>query len=331
MSLAPDRIMELGWAFVPHRALLAAVNLGLFSALDQGPATVDELAAACAASPRGIRALANALTALGLLQKTAETYQNTPETALFLVRDRPAYLGGMLEHTAALADRFRDLAAIVRSGEAPEAVDQPEHGEAFFQELVPAIFGMSYPQGTAAAVALGAGDSLRGARVLDVAAGSGAFSLPFLQRDPTATAVAVDLPHVLEVTREFATRFGCADRYQYLAGSIRELDFGVAEFDVAVLGHICHSEGALWTQRLLAKVVRALKPGGTLVIGEMVPDDQRREAVFPLLFALNMLVHTSDGDCFTLREYQEWLTAAGCSAIRTVANPGPSPLILATR
>lgn len=331
MELSPERIMQLGWAFVPQRTLVAAVNLGLFTAVDQGASTVDELATACGASPRGVRALANALTALGLLRKEDGRYQNTPESTAFLVRGQQAYLGGFVEHTDVLYDRFRGLTDIVRLGRPPAVTDERDHGETFFRELVVAIFGMSYPQGVAAAEALYSSNGHHAPRVLDVAAGTGAWSLPFLQRDPAASAVAVDYPQVLQVTREFAARFGCDDRYEYRAGCIRELDFGEEEFDVALFGHICHSEGAEWSQRLIAKTARALKPGGTLVIGDMIPDDERRETVFPLLFAVNMLAHTADGDCFTLREYEQWLTAAGFSGIRTVENPGPSPLILATR
>lgn len=331
MSITPERIMQFGWAFVPQRSLTAAIDIGLFTALDRGAGTLDELVAATGASPRGVRIIADALAGLGLLVKENGRYANAPDAAKFLVQGKPSYLGPLIQHVDLLWERFGRLTEVVRSGEPAMALDEQAPGEEFFTELVPAIFCNSYPQGCAAAEYLGAGNGRSGLRILDVAAGAAAWSLPFMERDASATTVAVDYESVLRVTRQFAERFGCADRYEYRAGSIRELDFGRAEFDVALFGHICHSEGAEWSRRLIDKTARALKPGGKLVIGDMIPDEERREATFPLLFAVNMLVHTSDGDCFTMSEYQAWLDAAGFQRVETVDNPGPSPLIVATR
>ena len=108
-------------------------------------------------------------------------------------------------------------------------------------------------------------------------------------------------------------------------------DFGEAKFDLGILGHICHSEGATRTQELFARVHRALKPGGVILIAEMVPDDERQTASFPLLFAVNMLVNTEEGDTFTFAEYRQWLEAAGFHHVRALQAPAPSPLIVAEK
>jgi SAM-dependent methyltransferase len=106
---------------------------------------------------------------------------------------------------------------------------------------------------------------------------------------------------------------------------------GQSKYDVAILGHICHAEGAARSRDLFRKLQRALKPGGKLLIAEMVPDEERREAQFPLLFAINMLVHTEEGGTFTYSEFRKWLQEAGFKTVRTIEAPAPSPLIVAEK
>jgi len=331
MDVTPQRIMQIGWAHVPQRALTSAVDLGFFTQLDKGCRTAAEVAAAAGASERGTRMVLDVLAALGLLTKSDGGYANTPETATFLVRDKPTYLGGLVQHTNQLWSNYGHTTEAVATGQPPVAVNTQDGGEEFFVELVPQIFGNSYAQARAGAAALGIGDSWTGATVLDIGAGSGAWSLACLERDPTATAIAVDYPHVLNVTRQFAERFGCVDRYEYREGNFREVDFGTESCDLAILGHICHSEGEAYTKLLFKRIYAALRPGGKLLIGDMIPDEGRCTETFPLLFAINMLVHTEEGDCFTLGEYRAWLAEAGFGSVETIANPGPSPLVVAVK
>ena len=142
---------------------------------------------------------------------------------------------------------------------------------------------------------------------------------------------AADYPEVTAVARQYAGLFGVADRYDYLEGDLRQTDFGQKEYDVVILGHIIHTEGEEWGKKLIAKSYKALKPGGTLVIAEMIPNDTRTGPVFPLLFGLNMVLHTNEGDVFTMAQYKQWLKQAGFTSVKTVEADAPSPLILATR
>jgi len=91
------------------------------------------------------------------------------------------------------------------------------------------------------------------------------------------------------------------------------------------------SEGRDRSRRLLRKTFRALAPGGTLVISEFMPEDDRTGPPAPLIFAVNMLLHTEAGDTFTFAEMAEWLREAGFANPRLLKAPAPSPLVLATR
>jgi hypothetical protein len=85
------------------------------------------------------------------------------------------------------------------------------------------------------------------------------------------------------------------------------------------------------SKRLFAKAYKALKKGGKILIAEMIPDDNRESAIFPLIFAINMLVHTEEGDTFTLSEYRQWLIEAGFKNVETIQAKAPSPLIIAAK
>lgn len=330
-SVSPERIMQLMWAYVPPRALATALDLGMFSHLAHGHDTATAVAAACGSDPRAVRMILDLIAALGLLTKNGEHYALTAESETYLVTDSPRYMGPFVQHLELTWPAYAKLTEAVQHGRPPEVLNDEATGEEFFVKLVPMIFPMTYPQACAAAEGLGLGNGTRGVTVLDVGAGTAAWSIAMLQRDPTARAIAVDWPPVLEVTRQFTQRFGVADRYEYIAGNLREVDFGEGSCDIAVLGHICHSEGEAESKTLFRRLHRALRPGGKLVIADMVPDDDRSGPLFPLIFALNMLVHTEEGDTFTLGEYTAWLHEAGFGAVTTLENPGPSPLIVACR
>jgi hypothetical protein len=100
---------------------------------------------------------------------------------------------------------------------------------------------------------------------------------------------------------------------------------------VATIGHILHSEGRERSHRLLRKTFGALAPGGTIVISEFMPNDDRTGPPMPLIFAVNMLLHTEAGDTFTFAEMAGWLREAGFANPRLLEAPAPSPLLLATR
>ena len=129
-------------------------------------------------------------------------------------------------------------------------------------------------------------------------------------------------------TKRIVQKFGVADRFLYIEGDVLKADFGNG-YDIAMLGHILHTEGAERSRTLLKKTFNALKSGGTIAIGEWLVNDQRTEPLAGLMFAVNMLVHSEQGDTFSFNEIKSWLEEAGFKNARTLEAPGPSPLVLA--
>ena len=135
---------------------------------------------------------------------------------------------------------------------------------------------------------------------------------------------------MIPITKRTTQKFGVSDRFSYVEGDVLEADFG-SDYDIAILGHILHTEGEKRSRKLLKKTSRALKSGGVIAIGEWLVNDQRTEPLPSLIFAVNMFIHSERGDTFSFNEIKGWLEEARFKRVRKLEAPGPSPLILATK
>ena len=209
------------------------------------------------------------------------------------------------------------------------SVNSNETGAPFFADLVEALFPLGHPPARALAdeVAL---PETGASRVLDIAAGSGVWGIAMAQRYPQARVTVVDWEGVIPVTKKVVARHGLADRFDYIPGDILDVDYG-GPYDVAVLGHILHSEGEERSRALLQRVWQALRPGGIIAIQEWLVNEDRTGPPNGLIFAVNMLVNTERGTTWSFGEISSWLAEAGFGDARMLDSPGPSPLILATK
>jgi ubiquinone/menaquinone biosynthesis C-methylase UbiE len=328
----PERILQMAWGYAPPLIIAAAVQHGLFDTLDAGPLSAAEIANRASVSPRGAAAVLNALAALQLLSKDAEQrYALTPESAAFLVSTKPSFQGGIFRHLdRQLVPKWLQLPEIVRTGRPAISVNQEQDGGKFFEEFVEDIFPMSYAAAQVLGDALKLADAKQSVSVLDLAAGSGVWGVALAQKSPQVRVTAVDWPTVIPVTRRVATRFGLADRFKFVEGDLEQVDFG-RDHQIATLGHILHSEGEARSRQLLRRTAEALAPGGTIAIAEFVMNEERTGPPNAALFAVNMLVHTDQGNAFTFSEMSNWLKEAGFVNVRNLEAPAPSPLILADK
>lgn len=323
--------MQMAWGYAPPLIVGAALQHGVFDALDRAPKTSRQLARETRVAERGLTAILNALVGLHLLARRGNRYALTPESAAFLVSDRPSYFGGLFRHAGRdLIPKWLQLADIVRTGKPARAVNSERDGAKFFADFVEALFPLSYPAAAALGEHLRLSEASAPVNVLDIAAGSGVWGIALAQQSPHVRLTAVDWPDVLKVTRKLARRHGVGDRLTARPGDLLEVDYGNGHH-IATLGHILHSEGRERSRRLLKKIFAALCPGGTIAIGEFVVNHDRSGPPMPLLFAVNMLVHSEQGDTFSFEEMGAWLREAGFRKPRLLDVPAVSPLVLATR
>jgi hypothetical protein len=329
-SPTPERLMQLAWSFAPPLILATALQYHVFDRLDPSPQTAGELAAQTGVSGRGLTMILNALVGFGLLHRAGSRYALTPESAAFLVSSKPTYHGDFFRHISQLLSRWMQLPEVVRSGRPVTAANDEDQGAEFFAEFVESLFPLSFGAAQKLGEHLGIPQAVSPVSVLDIGAGSGVWGIALARQSQFVRIRAVDWARVLEVTKAVARRHGVGDRLTTSAGDLLEADFG-AGHHVATIGHILHSEGCDRSRQLLRKTFAALAPGGTVAISEFIPDDDRCGPPAPLIFAVNMLVNTENGDTFTFTELSTWLHEAGFVNPRMLAAPSPSPLVLATR
>lgn len=330
--VTPERILQLAWGYAPPLILEAAIRHRIFDELDAGPMSLPELHSTTGASVRGLTAIVNALVGLGFLTKDdSDTYSLTPESAAFLVSHKPSFQGGIIRHTSEhLLPKWLQLNEVVATGKPVRSVNEHDTGAEFFKKFVADLFPMNYPIARELAAHLNLDTASEPIGVLDLAAGSGVWSIALAQSSRAVRVTVVDWSEVLSVTRDMTSRFGLSDRYTFVGSDLLQADFGTGH-RVATLGHILHSEGMARSKELLAKTYNALAPGGTIAIAEFLVNADRRGPMNGLIFAINMLVNTDDGDTYSFEEISDWLIEAGFENPRTLAVHGPSPLILATK
>lgn len=309
---SPEHFFQTANAFQRTAALRAAVELDLFTAVAEGGGTAREIAARCDASERGVRILCDYLVTVGLLTKEGGSYGLTQDSAVFLDRRSPAYLGGALEFLLApsLVAGFENLTAAVRKG----GTAMPEGGTVSAENPVWVKFAramapMMVPAAQEIARLVG-GEEGRPLRVLDIAAGHGVFGITIARQNPSAEVVALDWPAVLEVARENAEKAGVADRYSVIEGSAFEADFG-GSYDLVLLTNFLHHFDTPTCEGLLRKVGAALKDDGAAIALEFVPNDDRVSPPIPAAFSLTMLAGTPAGDAYTFAELESMFRNAG--------------------
>ncbi len=329
---SPEKIFSTCYDFVKTRVLNTGIELEVFTHIANGRDSVETLAAALEADPEKLQILLDALCAVDFLSKREGKYTLVPISELFLVKGTPAYQGAFFDQLKAIWDPVENLTRVVQTGQPHVASDLEEVGPDFYIDMVDSIFSFSYPAAQFLGRQLGIGDTWRGLEILDMAAGSGVWGLGFVSLDPTSRVTAIDWPKILdEVMKKYVARLGLAEQFSYMPGNLRQLDFGQERYDLVMLGYICCSEGQEASQDLLAKCYRALKKGGKLVIADFLPDDDRKEAVFPLILAVVLACGATHGNAFTPAEYRQWLTEIGFKKIETLEAPTPSPLIVAVK
>jgi ubiquinone/menaquinone biosynthesis C-methylase UbiE len=333
LQVSPERLMQFTFGFAPPLMIETALRYGVFDLLDKGARSLDALCAETGTSPRGLRMVLDALVSLAVLSKDdAGHYALTEESATFLVTGKPTYHGAFFLLTKEpMLSSWSKLDEVVKSGRPAQHINREQEGPSFFLKFVEDIFPIHYAGAQTLATALGIQSTSMPISVLDLAAGSGVWSVAIAQQSPQIRVTAVDWPDVIAVTKKVIARYGLADRYTFVGGDLHDANFGQGH-TIATLGHILHSEGESRSRRLLRKTFEALSPGGTIAIAEILVDAKRRAAVPALIFAVNMLVNSDEGDTFSFDEIRGWLQDIGFERVRTVEAPGLAPLlILATK
>jgi SAM-dependent methyltransferase len=328
---SPDIVFDTLFGYQRSAALNSAIDIALFTAIDEGAQTAAAIASRCAASERGVRILCDYLSIMGLLQKTGTTYRLVPESATFLSKRSPAYLGTTANFLLRpeLKRNFDNLTEAIRRGAvAPEGstvADENPIWVEFARSMMPMM--MPAAQGIADLLGVAALDSVK---VLDVAAGHGVFGITIARRNPRAEIVAVDWKQVLAVAEENARAAEVQGRYHTLPGDVFKVDVG-SGYDIVLVTNFLHHFDPPTCTGFLRKMYAALKPSGKIVVLEFVPNPDRISPPIPAGFSLTMLAGTPSGDAYTFVELRQQLQDAGFKNISSHPLPTPQTVLLAQK
>jgi len=327
-EINPTEIYDILIGYWKTGILKAAIELNVFTEIASGHTTSDKLASSLGVKEKGIRILLDALCGLKLLGKEKETYTLSPLAKNFLVNTKASYIGD----TAKSFVPREDWNIFVMIGEALKRGGPLKEGPRatkFWEDVVVGLIPLGVPVAKTICDLLHISSSTRkGLKVLDLACGAGIYGYTILQRDHLATVTDLDLKDVLGIAKKVAEDMGVADRVTYHAGDIVTSDYGDNTFNIAIISHILQGFDPDTIKVILNKVYKALSPGGTLVIHEFVPDEERASKSFPLLFAVYMFLVTPGGGTYTFSEFSHWLKEVGFSHSMLHDLSGPTSLII---
>jgi 2-polyprenyl-3-methyl-5-hydroxy-6-metoxy-1,4-benzoquinol methylase len=327
---SPGIIFDTLQAYQRSVALKAGIDLDLFTAIAQGNHSLNAIAARIKASEKGTRVLCDYLTMMGFLVKDRGEYSLTPDSAAFLDRRSPAYLGSMANflmspRTTGLLD---DITAVIRHGGAlPSADGALEPENPMWVEFARSMAPMMQMSAELIAKMFAGSKPIK---VLDISAGHGLYGIAFAKYNPHAKVTGLDWANVLGVAKENAAKAGIADRYSTIPGSAFDVDFA-SGYDIILIPNFLHHFDAPTNEKLLRKVHAALAPGGMVIAPEFIPNEDRISPARDAMFSMQML-STPAGDAYTYAELERMFHNAGFthSEMRELA-PFPQRLVVSNK
>jgi SAM-dependent methyltransferase len=312
----PDRIIAIGHGFKAAKALLSAVELGLFTALADERVEAGTLRQRLGLDPRGACDFFDALVALGfLVRDETGRYANARAAALYLDRKQPTYIGGELEFANARQfGPWAQLTEALRSGRPQSGARAEGDYMAYYSDADTTdnvIKGMTGGTVLAARALVQKFPWRDYQTIVDIGTAQGCLPVQIAAAHPHLVGGGFDLPPLRPYFEAYVHEHGLADRLTFMPG-----DFfrdPLPPSDVIVMGRVLHNWDLATKKMLLAKAYEALRPGGALVIYERLIDNERRVNASGLLASLNMLVMTAGGLDFSGADCTAWMSEAGFS------------------
>ena len=316
----PSTIQGHAHAIYRPLAMLAGMQLDVFTPLAGGPMTAVELSKALGVRPDKLSPLLHALVHADLLTLVDDRFSNTPETDAYLVKGRPTYMGSTHEHYTAIWGAALGVAQSISSG-APHArhdfgaMSDDELG-AFFRGLHAGA--MATGRHLATAFAFDRFQSL-----LDVGGGSGGVAIAACQSVKSLRATVLELPRVAAIAKTVVEAAGLTQRIDVVATDILASPPD-GTHDLAVLRYLLQVLSPDQARLALRNVGAALRSGGELFIIGHVLDDARLSPALAVGMNLVFLSFYDDGRSYTETEHRSWLEEAGFKEISILFGAGPS-------
>lgn len=335
----PSKIMQVGMGFWASKALLTAIKMGLFTHLAGNPSNADSIKEKLDLHTRSLYDFLDTLVALGFLQregmKSSAVYSNAPDAEIFLDRNKPSYVGGMLEMANnRLYPFWGNLEEALKTGLPQNEVKgggRPVFEELYaepdrLREFLNAMAGVQMGNFMAFANTF---DFSNYKSLCDLGGAGGYLAAQVAMNHAHMECSSLDLPPVEPIAKANMENMGLGERVNVISGDFFQDDFPKA--DLYTMGNILHDWGKENKMLLIQKAYDSLPEGGSLVVIENIIDDNRSENVFGLLMSLNMLIETEEGYDFSFADFKELATKAGFSNFSLLPLAGPTSAAIATK
>jgi hypothetical protein len=328
----PEEIMKTGMGFWSSRVVLTAVEFGLFTELARQPLSKTDVIAKLGWHPRAAGAVLDCLVGLGLLKRDrSKRYSNTLRANLFLDRNKPSYIGGLMELSSTrLYSIWAGLGDLLRTGQ-PRAEEESGDNEFFsslyrdpgaLKQFLHGMTGIS----TAEATLIAARFPWKDFRTfVDVGGAQGALSVRVALTHPHLSGTNYDLAEVGPIFNEYVAAFGLSDRLKFVAGDMN--NGALPSADVISFGHLLHGYGTPKRRELIGKAYAALPPGGAVLVYDAMVNARNRDSYMSSLSSLNIMLETRDGFEATTDECANWLRDSGFNGVTTSHLVGPTSMV----
>jgi hypothetical protein len=330
--VTPEHILQVGLGFWASKTLLSAVEMELFTEVAKHPGTAHDVGGRLGLHPRSAPDFLDALVSLGFLQRQDGIYSNTPAPALFLDKQKPSYIGGILEMANhRLFGFWNHLTEAVRTGlpqNEVKAGGQPLFAALYadparLRGFLQAMTGISH----GANLAIASKFPWKSHRTfVDVGTAQGDLAVQVALANPHLQGTGFDLAEVGPIFEDYVEHNALGARLAFTPG-----DFfadPLPRADVVMMGHILHDWDLAQKKVLVRKAYDALPAGGSLIVYESIIDDDRRQNTFGLLMSLNMLIETTGGFDYTGADCIGWMKEAGFKDAYVQHLVGPDSMVV---
>jgi hypothetical protein len=333
----PSRILEVGFGFWASKVLLSAVELEVFTKLGKRKLTGRELGAELGLHERGIWDFFDTLVSLKFLEREGDgpeaKYKNSEETSLFLDKQNPAYLGGILEMcNKRLYQFWNDLIPALQTGKPQNEVKHS--GKPMFEILYEDLPRLEQFMGAMTGLSRGNFEAFAEKfdfspykTLCDVGGATGLLSTIVAKRHPHIRCISFDLPKVGPIAKRNIEKQGLSSRIETASGDFFKDPLPHA--DIITMGMILHDWNLEGKKHLIRLAFEALPESGALVAVENIIDDARRENTFGLLMSLNMLIEFGDAFDFSGADFWSWCKEAGFKRYEVIHLAGPCSAAIA--
>ena len=306
--------------------LLAALELQVFSILDNKLLSSQVIAKRAGSKPQETEILLNALVAMGALFRANRQFKNTPETYKHLCETSSHYKKGFVRLRQENRDEWAHLLEILKNGRDPSQYEGNEDPE--FRRLFTHAMHERSEMYSGKVAEVVAREPV--GRLLDLGGGPGSYGSAILRKDKNATATLFDRKMALEVAREILTTSRVFTRFDFLEGDLFQTDFGSA-FDTIFLSNVLHIYNPKENKILFKKICRALNKGGRFILADFFLRENRTESYDAALFSLTMLMFTATGKTYTFKETEALLKSTGFGSFKRFSLDEGSSLIEAVK